>query len=364
MEVGVLVALATPQLRAATSTAYRRIFPFDAARLGAAALIYLGIVAAVAIYHPTWLRAPAIVALGAGGWLLWRARPGFGKGSRLPPGSLQPLPIRPWSDPEFYKRQAARYGNVFKMSQFGQPMVCIVGLERANRLLLDHDQQLVAPPLPFSRFIEGGYLRYLPGETHAQYRRFFRSLFHSDVIARAEPRIACAYRRGFAAMADIASAHGSAAVKPAVMRMMFVAWTDLFYGIDAGHSDFMRLKELCKEIDIRKARWARRRRIVPVLAEIEAIIRRRAHVLSGDPQSPACFLATLARDNPEALADRTVLGNLIYIMQVTWGDVTGLLVWVFKMLGDHPQWRERLAREQYAPFGAFRLACKIGRAHV
>ena len=41
-----------------------------------------------------------------------------------------------------------------------------------------------------------------------------------------------------------------------------------------------------------------------------------------------------------------MLGNLIYIMQVTWGDVTGLLLWVFKMLSDHPEWRDRLAREQ------------------
>ena len=41
-----------------------------------------------------------------------------------------------------------------------------------------------------------------------------------------------------------------------------------------------------------------------------------------------------------------MLGNLIYIMQVTWGDVTGLLLWVFKMLSDHPEWRARLAHEQ------------------
>src|SRR3712207_4559005 len=139
------------------------------------------------------------------------------------------------------------------MSQFGQPVVCIVGLERANRLLLEHDQQLVAPPLPFSRFIEGGYLRYLHEETHVQYRRFFRSLFHSDVIARAGPSVACADRRAVAAMADASGAHGSGAVKPAVMRMMFAAWADLFYGIDAGHADFIRLKELFKESDIRKA---------------------------------------------------------------------------------------------------------------
>jgi cytochrome P450 len=253
--------------------------------------------------------------------------------------------VRPWSDPEFYKAQAARYGNVFKMSQFGQPMICIVGLERANRLLLRHDEQLVAPPLPFSRFIEGGYLRYLPEETHATYRRVFRALFYSDVMKNAEPRVRAVFARGFRAMCAQSSANGEARVREATMRMMFAAWAELFYGIDEQHADFARLKQLYHVIDIRRARWASRARIDPVLAEIEAIMRRRVSELANDDSPASCFLVSLARTHPDALGDRTILGNLIYTMQVTWGDVTGLLLWVFKMLSDHPEWRERLARE-------------------
>ena len=346
VEIAILVALVAPELRAASSSAYRRVFPFDAARIGAGALLYLAIVASVALYEPKWLRIPAIIVAAIIAYLAWRARPGYGVAARLPPGSLQRLPIRPWSDPEFYKAQAERYGSIFKMSQFGQPMVCVVGLERANRLLLDHDEQLVAPPLPFSRFIEGGYLRYLPEETHAAYRRFFRSLFYSDVVTLAEPRISAAFARGFAAMSDESLAHGEVAVRAPTMRMMFVAWADLFYGIDARHADFRRLKDLFHVIDIRRARWASRKRVGAALAEIESIMRQRARELVDDPAPASCFLVALARQHPESLADRTVLGNLIYIMQVTWGDVTGLLLWVFKMLSDHPEWRERLAQDR------------------
>ena len=345
LEIGVLAALSYPSLRAASSSAYRRVFPLDAIRLGATSVLYLGVVAAIAIYEPRWLRVPAILAAAVGGFVLWRARPGNGVSSGLPPGSLSPLPVRPWSDPDFYRRQAARYGDVFKLSQFGRPMVCLVGLERANRLLLDHDEQLVAPPLPFSRFIEGGYLRYLPEETHARYRRFFRSLFHSEAVANAEPRLAIAFRSALTAMAEESSNGGSTAVKPAVMRMMFIAWTELFYGIAEQHPDFSRLEELCRVIDIRRARWASRRRVEAALREIEAILRRRvAEFIPAEIAAPSCFLAVLARSDPGALGDRTILGNLIYIRQVTWGDVTGLLVWIFKMLSDHPTWRERLDR--------------------
>ncbi len=346
LEIGLLVALAVPNIRAATSSAYRRVFPFDAMRIGAGAIVYLVVIGAVAAYEPRWLRIPAVAAAIALAYLVWRARPGYGVNAKLPPGSLQPLPIAPWSDPEFYKRQAERYGNIFKSSQFGQPMVCVVGLDRANRLLLEHDHQLVAPPLPFSRFIEGGYLRYLPEETHASYRRFFRSIFYSEAMTNAEPRIAAAFREGFEAMVAESDTGRSVAVRAPVMRMMFVAWSELFYGIGKDHPDFARLRELFHVIDIRKARWASRRRIEPALGEIEAIIRRRAGSLTSDGQCPSCFLALLARDHPDALNDRTILGNLIYIMQVTWGDVTGLLLWVFKMMTDHPEWRERLSTDR------------------
>jgi cytochrome P450 len=345
LEIGVLTALALPGLRAVSSSAYWRVFPLDSIRIGAAAVVYLAAIAALASYAPQWLRPLALPAAAAIAYLLWRARPSFGAASGLPPGSLQPLPVRPWSDPEFYAKQARRYGDVFKMSQFGRPMICIVGLDRANRLLLAHDEQLVAPPLPFNRFIEGGYLRYLPEESHARYRKIFRALFHSECMASVEPRIAAVFRDALRAAAAESATAGAVTVKPAFMRMMFAAWTRLFYGIDAQHPDFARMKQLFRIIDARKARWASHRRVTAALAEIEAILRTRVTAFDANAGPPSCFLEALSRSDAAALTDRTILGNLIYIMQITWGDVTGLLLWVFKMLTDHPEWRERLARE-------------------
>ena len=345
IELAILLAPIAPAVRAAASRAYRRVFPMDALRLTAGSITYIVAAVSFALIKPEWLRIPAALSALFMFWLFWRARPGFGVKSGLPPGSLDPLPVRPWRDPEYYAKQAVRHGDVFKMSQFGQPMVCIVGLEKANKLLLQHDSDLVAPPLPFNRFIEGGYLRYLPEETHANYRRFFRTVFHSEAARDAEPRIASIFYDGFSQLADD-SANRAIVLRPAVMRMMFVAWSELFYGIGQEHPDFPRLRKLFHVIDIRKARWARRKTIDSALAEIEAIMRQRAGELASSDLPASCFLAVLARDHPETLSDRTVLGNLIYIMQVTWGDVTGLLLWVFRMLSDNRQWATRLAGDQ------------------
>src|SRR5512134_3432776 len=77
-EIGVLAALALPGLRVASSAAYRRVFPFDSIRIGAATGIYLAAVVAVTVYAPGWLRALSIPAAAAVAYLAWRARPSYG----------------------------------------------------------------------------------------------------------------------------------------------------------------------------------------------------------------------------------------------------------------------------------------------
>ena len=248
-EIGVLATLALPGVRVASSSAYRRVFPFDSLRIGAVTAIYLAAVVAVAVYAPGWLRALSIPAAAAVAYLAWRARPSYG------------------------------------------------------------------------------------------------------VMTSAEPRVAAVFHDALAAMAEESARAGKVVVRTAFMRMMFAAWAELFYGIDAAHPDFARLKQLFRVIDARKARWSSRRRVGSALAEIEAILDARAKTLvparADDSlvSPPSCFLAALARSDPAALKDRTILGNLVYIMQITWGDVTGLLLWVFKMLSDNPEWKERLAKE-------------------
>jgi cytochrome P450 len=346
VEVGILVALAFPLLRVAVSSAYRRVFPRETLSIALLGACYLAAVAALVAYAPLALGPASICAVVAGAGSLWRIRPQYGVQSGLAPGSLSPLPIRPWSDPDFYLRQARRYGNTFKTSRFGRPQICIVGLERANRLLREHDAKLEATPLPFNRYIERGYLRYLPQELHSDYRKRFHAAFHSSALTKAEAGVTAAFRRGFERMANTCAASGSVSVHAPVLRMMFAAWMHLFYGIAESDPDYARLRKLFKMIDIRKARWTRRDRTEAALAEIEVILRRRVGAMNDEERrNPTSFLAALTQGNADVLNDGTVLGNMIYITHATWGDVSGLMLWIFKMLGDHPEWRERLAAE-------------------
>jgi hypothetical protein len=58
------------------------------------------------------------------------------------------------------------------------------------------------------------------------------------------------------------------------------------------------------------------------------------------------MIRELYRIDPGLVHDRTVRGNMILMVDTGSTDVSDLLVWVLKMLGDHPDWSRKL-REGY-----------------
>jgi len=57
---------------------------------------------------------------------------------------------------------------------------------------------------------------------------------------------------------------------------------------------------------------------------------------------PACLLAGIGNS---ALIDETLLGNLIYMVELGRYDLRGLLRWVSKYAAEHPSWLDRIASE-------------------
>ena len=66
-------------------------------------------------------------------------------------------------------------------------------------------------------------------------------------------------------------------------------------------------------------------------AEIHAL-------LASGREPPPSFLAALLREHPAALDDPTIRMNLTFLMRTAATDVTGLLHWIVKMLGDNNHW--------------------------
>jgi cytochrome P450 len=351
IEILVLAAVVGPFLRLCLSRPFiqkMRWFRGVAAGLVAAFLLYISAITLAAIYAPLALRVMAIAAviLCLAGW--WRARPSYGRARGLPPGTLALAPLGPWIDDLDYAKRGHRYGPVFKMSRFLEPIVCIVGLPLARDLLRKHDDDLIVPPLPFTRLIPRGFLRYMQPRDHRPYAALFRDAFASGVIDDRAPAIAQIIRRNLDRFAADTASRDDVAPRPYLTRMMFTVFVDLFFGIDQDSEDFAILESAYGLIRSGQSWHVSARTRQNAVLEIEEVLRRQIARYSAPDAStrlPNCFLAEAMRSHPGEELDQTAIRNLTFILLTSSGDVTGLLHWVLKMLSDHPQWVHRLQAE-------------------
>jgi len=342
---------AWPAYRGIASAALWRASPHLGVKLAGALALGSGAIVVVAAVAPLPLVAAlAAAALGltvAGAWL---ARDGRGARRGLPPGSLGLLPLRPWVDQGFYAAQSRRLGPVFKGRQIVRPLACIADLPTGRRLLKEADEDLVAPPLPFNRFVPGGYLRYRDAAGHAHYKEIFRVAFSREVALAREVALHAGFRTGLAA----AAAEGARGIPPRarVNRMLFPVWAGLYAGLEPDAAETLRLRELSRVIDTRNPRFVSDRRVRAAAAEMGALFQAQAARLGDLPAGspPRCFADGIRGHDPDALADPAVLGNLVFLFHVTWADVSGLLTWIARMLADNPA-VVRAARAEVAQRG-------------
>ncbi len=283
--------------------------------------------------------AAAAVAIGMVG-LWWRARPSYGLSRRWPAGSLGlKLSLDAIDDRRFYLDQAERYGPIFKMSQFGRPVACIVGFARARELLSAHMASLEGATLPYNRLVPKGSLRYMSQRDHQSEAPLFRSTFHALEFAAAEAGIREACRTVLTRLAqDSAQRAEGVAGRAHFNRWLLTALSRLFFGLPPNDA---RIAELGRWVPalafgrIGGPIW--KRRVEAGLVGITAVMRSAAR--DAEPANGTA-LQLLLRTDPNALDDPTRTRNLILIFRIALGDLTGLLDWIFKFLGDEPSVRE------------------------
>jgi cytochrome P450 len=349
IEVLLLALLIWPLMRVGLSRPFRRklrVFPRIGAILLTLLIAYAGGVLLAVLFAPVLLRGMAAVAAGGIVYTRWRARPEYRCSSGLPPGSLSLAPTDPWRNDLFYLEQAARYGPVFKVSNYVQPMVCVVGLSRAGDLLREHENALTVAPLPFSRFIPQGFLRYMPPAPHRVYRDLFRKAFSGEVVRGLEPYIRRVMQAELAGLARVGELNG-VTPQPHLLRLVQTTFLRVFFGLPDDAPATPRMRELYSIIDYQAAYRTRPAAVRRALSEMTEVLE--AQVAEYREPGPGglsdSFLGRLVAADPALAADPTVIGNLLYISQSTANDVSELLTWILKMLSDHPEWADRLRDE-------------------
>lgn len=307
--------------------------------------------------HPGLLRIMVVLALLIRCSFFYHGRPEYGKSIGLPPGSLALVnSMRALQDRSFYAQESARWGPIFKMSQFRRSVVCIVGFDFWSDLQREHGKNLIDAPLPFNRLIPRGFLRYMSNDDHAHYRRQLSTGFTSEAVKANESYFEMSVSSEFLRMVEDTDIDRTGGINPDpyLERLVFKALAHFFFGIPSESSEFHNLRQLLRGVDYTKSSipWSARKTRIS-LENLAALVRDRATLINEERKESQVIgsrsiLASIIGHDLTAIADDTLVANLIFMLQISRNNVVGLLRWILKMLSDNPIWMENL-RNARAP---------------
>lgn len=331
--------------RFVVSRAFAGTFPREARWAGCAWLTWCGLVLALCYWLPSqtlpWLLLPVALGWGLVAVCDWRSRR---DSRRTPPGQLSLIEgIRALGERDFNLRQFAQCGPLFKMSQFGTPTICVLGLERIERLIKGHSEFLGPSTLPISNGVEGSFLRYMPAETHAVYGKLFRRAmsgpFGSGQTAAIE-RLCAEQLRPLVGP--------PASPFPRLQTLARRALNQLLLGLEPGTRAGDRFDELARGFATAGIGWSLGRRDRESLDEMRQILAQQVDAEEsrggGSALSPSVLLR-LRQQDPQ-MPDRICFDNLIVMHRIATGNVSSLLGWLLYRWGTEP---EIVAALQQAP---------------
>ena len=315
------------------SPAFGRTFPREGRAVRLAFLGWCGVSFGSWWYLPSVLPWLLLVPLGAGGIVAlvdFRARR---HAHDSPPGRLSVLQgIRALARRDHYLREFDRHGAFFKMSQFGRPTICVLGLERIGKLIKGHSDYLGPSTLPISKSVEGAFLRYMPPETHAIYGRLFRIAMTGPFAARQTDRLdhLCEHHLQ-------RSSAGESSPYPALQAIARRSLNCLLLGFDADTEEEARFDELAQKFSKAGISRSLVRRDQETLAEMREMLLKKVDSNETGPEGIAgtSVLARL-RQQDSTMPDRVCLDNMIVMHRIATGNVSSLLSWLLYRWGSEP----------------------------
>ncbi len=312
-----------------TSPQFTRVFPREGWCTRLVLLVWYGLVLGSWWYLPSALLWLLLLVIGVWAFLLFvdlRQRIGT---HDSPPGRLSVLDgVRALAHRDYYLRNFERYGPVFKMSQYGQPTICVLGLERIEKLIKGHSKFLGPSTLAISKSVEGAFLRYMPPETHMVYGRLFRRAMsgpYASAQNRQIDRICAIHLQSFAGHESRPS--------PALQAIARRSLNHLLLGFDVDTVEEKRFDEAARGFAKRGIGWSLVRRDRQTLDEMRQMLVDRvesdaANLENANETAYGASVLVRLRQQDSTMPDHICLDNIIVMHRIATGNVSSLLSWL------------------------------------
>ncbi len=227
---------------------------------------------------------------------------------------------------------AAQHGPVFDAVMHGEPCVCIVGIARGRRLLREHADSLRPYTIALEPLVPKGFLRQMNGEDHLGYRRALlraaRRLDDVVEVAVVESIAVDALR----AMSERDDAQLAPALLDTAVDIATASLIALFFGGRPGEAPFDELVGGFRRLGPHGLVWnigdAQHRAFEDLCSQLRARLADRER-----PVPQECVLGVLAEDH----IDDTLLGNLIYMVEMGRFDLQVFVRWILRYSAANPE---------------------------
>lgn len=322
----------------AFDTSFRRLFPVPARVMLGLALLATFVIPIVVVAAPILgIVAAVIVSFVVATFAL---RTVLGRFRNEPPGSRSPVTsTRDLAHRDSYTRRFERHGPIVLSSQFGRTVVCILGIERGQKLLREHRPAIGPSPLAFSQQMMGGFLRYMDDDTHDFYGPLFRRAMSRAVTEESRPIVKRLVER------EIASVPPSGVdPRPMNRRICEEVLLHSLFGVDpesAFGRDFLdALRSFAGHSIHHRANRAADRDLERVRQLVRKTVSESSQSGTKTSVSALSEIRSLDANQPDGVA----VDNLLFMWRIGAANTASLLAWTLQHVGAHPEFRSRISR--------------------
>ena len=267
---------------------------------------------------------------------------------RPPPGDAGNIEDLERKDRYYLLHQASQLGPVFSAQGTDRSWVCIIGLARCRRFLQAHAKNLHGYMHDLEPMVPGGALRRMEGEIHRKYRKAllsgiqFDALFREDEALHDIVSVALARYEG-----SLGQDHAAAQSYIGTLNEIATAsLIKIFFGVGAGQPLFDTLLRGYHKLGPFGLVWNIGKQQTTAFAEIRKALL--SFMSDSDDEDRECFNNSIAgKLAANHVLDDTLLGNLIYMIEMGRYDLAGLLRWLSRYGAAHPHHLDRLASERW-----------------
>ena len=260
----------------------------------------------------------------------------------LPPGDLVALDRLERADRTLLIARAAAHGPIFKGLMENRLVVCVVGHARGRALLKAHAASLRPVAIELAPLVPKGFMRQMDGECHRGYRKALVQGINAIDFDALAPQVEAIVAAGLAEHAARGANDGMPHAWAETLSMIATGMlVDVMLGARPGTASFDALNAGYRRLGPHGVVWHITGR------QVEAFHALRRQLAEGLQPDDGWLLrdGVLAAIDRQAPIDATLLGNIIYMVELGRYDLRGLLRWISKYAGQHPAWLDRIAAE-------------------